>query len=66
LEEEFLASPEGTPQEAGKSYGLELLPPDGAVRQVGGPGTFQPATLKVDAEAKTPRCVGEELEIRRS
>ena len=66
VEEEFLAFPEWTPQEAGKSYGVELLPLDGAVRQVGGPGTIEPATLKVDAKAKTPRGVGEELKIRRS
>jgi len=36
------------------------------IRQVGGPGTIQPLTLKVDAKTKTSRCIGEEFEIRRS
>lgn len=53
-------------REAGKSYGVELLPLDGAIRQVGGPGTIEPVTFEVNTKAKTSRCVGEELEIRSS
>lgn len=64
VEEQFVASPEWTRQDAGKSYEVELLPLDGAIKQVGGPGTIEPVTLKVNARAKTSRCIGEELEIK--
>ena len=51
----------------GKKERWDRAPSTGWSDQTGrGPGTIEPATLKINAKAKTPRCIGEELKIRRS
>ena len=43
---------------------VKLLPLDGAVRQVGGPGTIEPTPFEIDAKTKTPRSISIEREVR--
>ena len=60
----FLPPPQWTPQMTCKGYRVKLLPLDGAVRQVGGPGTIEPTPFEIDAKTKTPRSISIERVVR--
>ena len=54
----FFARPPWTLDEAGKSYGVQFLPWDGAIWKIKRPGTIEPLALKIDAKTKASRSIG--------